>query len=217
LSKISTPIERFGDSHQPVRNRLKKDLSLRAALGNIAYYTGKALDRSYLIAKYYRAMLPERLAAVKALSKTRSVDRYAQHERDMKLNLAYNLAQTGKSDEVAKWVSSEVWRADPSAPEAMDTYVYVRMVFAARAKPPRFDEICEARDMFEGALQSTAYDHPTSETATSTSWSRTISGRPTRCWRKLSRFDGDGGFGRRLARTPRSAPRGARCFAVPVW
>jgi hypothetical protein len=81
---------------------------------------------------------------------------YQDRVWEMKANIAYHLAQLGRNEPRAK---EYIWSVMKEAPEHLDnyagylgTYAYVKMVYAARADPPRFEEIRDAKRMLEEAL-----------------------------------------------------------------
>lgn len=69
----------------------------------------------------------------------------------MKANIAHHLAQLGWNEPLAKECILSVIKKSPHSSNYLYTFAYVKMVFAARADPPRFEEIRDAKRMLEEA------------------------------------------------------------------
>ena len=80
--------------------------------------------------------------------------RFRAAKRLFKNTIAYWSAKAGDSPFTARLYAKENYDLYPDDPEIIDTYGYVRMAFAARKIPPDFDEILEAKRLFEEAISS---------------------------------------------------------------
>ena len=95
----------------------------------------------------------KRTEAAVSSDKLRSMEsRFRTAQQRFRNTIAYLSAQAGDSEFTARLYAKENYNLSHDDPVTIDTYGYVKMAFAARKIPPSFDEILEAKRLFEEAI-----------------------------------------------------------------
>lgn len=129
-----------------------ENLSLNMLYQTISYYTGR--DASTMIASFdeISKTIDEMMASAQRVNASSIFNELSMLQLRARSNVAYFLAQEGKSAIVAHELAEAAFKKLPTNPYVVDNYGYVMMATAARKSPPDFDTILKARDLFKEAF-----------------------------------------------------------------